>query len=172
MNTDLIRTIEVAFAGTPRGRVGIREASARDSRLDPGELYEDRVRFEQALRDDARESDWTQIPGDVIAADPAVFSHLDDAGFAFVLPAVMRWALAIDFDREQDPWDVVGSLAQHLMPPWRPADTPAVLVERWKLSRAQVSAVAGWLAERHAHPRCAAGPFELERGAQYRRLLA
>lgn len=50
------------------------------------------MRYAQAHAADI-EDNWQDIPDEVLAADSAVFSYLDDAGFKFVMPAIMRWSL-------------------------------------------------------------------------------
>lgn len=78
-----------------RARRAARSASARasatDSRLNPGDTYENKARYAVARWADAAEDDWRDISDEVLADNPAVLSFLDDAGFKFVLPAVTRY---------------------------------------------------------------------------------
>ncbi|MCA9591055.1 MAG: hypothetical protein KC657_37415 [Myxococcales bacterium] len=131
----LIARIEEAFAGVPRGRIGIREAGAIDLRL-----AEHDAEYVSA-RDEDRETDWRDIPNEVLAHDPSVFPHLDDQGFKFVLPAVMRWTVAVAFDRFLDRWTVSRALLFFLLD----GDSPARLARRWELSPRQVAVVVAWL---------------------------
>jgi hypothetical protein len=91
---ELKEQIAQAFAEAKPGEIGVRTASAIDSRYDEDQPD----KLAAARRADARERHWSQIPHEVLAADPAVFSYFDERGFLFVLPAVMSWRLAPDYD--------------------------------------------------------------------------
>jgi hypothetical protein len=137
----LMKKIEQAFRDVPRGEIGIREAAAIDARLYEGGLHEDKKRYARAVAADVEEN-WQDIPDEVLAADNAVFTCLDDAGFKFVLPAIMRWSLkpaTIDNNHAAE------FLAMKLLPQSRKADRPEVMAQRWKLSKAQIIVIAEWL---------------------------
>ena len=54
MNSALVKRIELEFHGVPRGKVGVREASALDSRLnEPGELLNS-AKFSQMRSEEFR----------------------------------------------------------------------------------------------------------------------
>jgi hypothetical protein len=137
VNRELADRIERAFRGVPRGRIGIREASAIDSRLD-----ENDKRY-MAARAEDQQPDWRDIPAEVLACDPGVFPHLDDQGFKFVLPAMMRWTIGIAFDSVVDRWSISQWLFNALVN-WDDAET---LARRWALSPSQLAVVVDWLDE-------------------------
>ena len=147
----LIKRIEQAFQDIPRGEIGIREAGAMDARLHEAGPHEDKRRYAQARAADI-EKQWQDIPDETLAANGAVFSYLDDAGFKFVMPAVMRWSLKpATFDKNH----VVEFFAMKLLPESRKADKPDAMARRWKLSGEQIIVIAEWL-ENYlaAHERC------------------
>jgi hypothetical protein len=137
VNRELVDRIERAFSGVPRGRIGIREASAIDSRL--AEVSKEYV----TARAEDQETDWRDIPYEVLACDPGVFPHLDDQGFKFVLPAMMRWTIAIAFDGVVDRC----SLSQWLFNALVRRDDVETLARRWALSPSQLAVVVEWLDE-------------------------
>jgi hypothetical protein len=137
----LIKRIEQAFRDVPRGEVGIREAAAMDARLNEGGLHADKRRYAQARAADIEEN-WQDIPDEVLATDSAVFNYLDDAGFKFVMPAVMRLSLkptTINNDH------VAEFLAMRLLPESRKAGKPEAMVQKWRLSKEQIVVIAEWL---------------------------
>jgi hypothetical protein len=137
----LIERIEQAFQDVPRGEIGIREAAAMDARLHEGGLHEDKKRYARARAADIEEN-WQDLSDEVLAADNAVLAHLDDAGFKFVMPAIMRWSLKpATIDENQ----VAEFLAMKLLPESRKADRPEVMAQKWKLSKAQIIVIAEWL---------------------------
>jgi hypothetical protein len=138
---DLAKRIEQAFRRVPRGEVGIREAAAMDARLNEGGLHEDKRRYAQARAADV-EDNWQDIPDEVLAAENGVFSYLDDAGFRFVMPAVMRWSLK---PTTLDKNHVAEFFAMKLLPESRKADKPDAMVQKWGLSKEQVVVIAEWL---------------------------
>ncbi|MEA3150171.1 MAG: hypothetical protein QOD56_1110 [Gammaproteobacteria bacterium] len=137
----LIERIEEAFREVPRGEIGIREAAAMDARLYEGGLHEHKARYARARAADIEEN-WQDIPDEVLAAGNAVFTYLDDAGFKFVMPAVMRWSLK---PSTIDKNHVVEFLAMKLLPESRQADRPVVMAQKWKLSNEQIIVIAEWL---------------------------
>jgi hypothetical protein len=139
--SDLIERIEQAFRNIPRGEIGIREAAAIDARLYEGGLHEDKKRYAQAGAADMEEN-WHDIPDEVLAADSAVFSYLDDAGFKFVMPAVMRWGLK---PTTLDKNNVVEFFVMKLLPESRKADKPNAMAQKWKLSQEQIIVITAWL---------------------------
>jgi hypothetical protein len=148
----LIKKIEQAFQDIPRGEIGIREAAAMDARLQEAEPHEDKRRYAQICAADIEEK-WQDIPDEALAANNAVFSYLDDAGFKFVMPAIMRWSLKpATFDKNH----VVEFFAMKLLPESRKADKPEAMAHKWKLSREQIIVIAEWLenylAERESCP--------------------
>ena len=82
---DIVRAIEAAFAGVPRGRITLHEAEA----IDGYETAEER----QEARELDPEQDWRAVPGVSIEECPDALSFLDPEGWRFYLPAYMRWAL-------------------------------------------------------------------------------
>jgi hypothetical protein len=82
---DIVRAIEVAFAGVPRGRVTLHEAEV----IDGYGTAEER----QQARELDPEQDWRDVPGASIEECPDALSYLDPEGWRFYLPAYMRWAL-------------------------------------------------------------------------------
>jgi hypothetical protein len=141
--SDLMKRIEQAFQDVPRGEIGIREAAAMDARLYEGGLHEDKRRYAQARAADIEEN-WQDILDEVLAADNAVFAYLDDAGFKFVMPAVMRWSLKpATIDKNH----VAEFLAMKLLPQSRKADKPDVMAQKWKLSKEQIVVIAEWLGD-------------------------
>jgi hypothetical protein len=147
----LIKRIEEAFRNIPRGEVGIREAAAIDARLYEGGLHEDKRRNAQARAADI-EQNWQDIPDEVLAADNAVFTYLDDAGFKFVIPAIMRWSLnPFTIDKNH----VAEFFAMRLLPQARKADKPDAMVQKWRLSKEQIVVIAEWLENYLSkHSRC------------------
>jgi hypothetical protein len=143
MNTELIKKIEAAFAGVPPGVVGIRQAFAFDS-LKPGDLHENPKLYREACEGDQREKDWREIPDELIAK-ASVFPFLDDAGFKFVLPAVLHWGVRIDFDLARDRNFILEALVYRLLPERRKADKPDVLAQRWKLTQDQIAVLIEWI---------------------------
>ena len=82
------------------------------------------------------------ISDEVLAADNAVFAHLDDAGFKFVMPAVMRWSLKpASIDKNH----VAEFFAMKLLPESRKAAKPDVMAKKWKLTKEQIIVIAEWL---------------------------
>ena len=138
--SDLISRIEQAFQNIPRGEVGLREAAAMDALWYEGGLYEDKTRYALARAADVEE-DYRDIPDEVLAAPP-VFPYLDDAGFKFVMPAIMHWSLK---PSTQDENDVIAFFAMKLLPESRKADKPEVLAQKWKLSKEQIVVIVEWL---------------------------
>ena len=139
--SSLMEKIERAFQVVPRGEIGIREAAAMDARLYEGGLHEDKKRYARARAADIEEK-WQDISNELLVADNAVFAYLDDAGFKFVLPAVMRWSLkpaTIDSNH------VAEFLAMKLLPQSRKADEPDVMAQKWKLSKEQIIVIVEWL---------------------------
>ena len=137
----LIRRIEQTFQDIPRGKIGIREAAAIDARWYEGGLHEDKKRYAQARAADI-EDNWQDISDEVLAADHAVFGYLDDAGFKFVMPAIMRWSLnPATIDKN----DVAEFFAMYLLPESRRADKPDAMVQKWKLTKEQIIVIAEWL---------------------------
>jgi hypothetical protein len=148
----LIKKVELAFQDIPRGEIGIREAAAMDARWHEAGPHEDKKRYAQARAADIGKQ-WQDIPDEALAANSAVFSYLDDAGFKFVIPAIMRWSLkptTLDKNR------VVEFLAMKLLPESRKADKPEAMAHKWKLSKEQIIVIAEWLenylAERESCP--------------------
>jgi hypothetical protein len=152
----LIKRIERAFQDIPRGKIGIREAAAMDARLHEAGLREDKRRHAQIRAADVEEQ-WRDIPDEALAANCAVFSYLDDAGFKFVMPAIMRWSLLLT---TSDKNHVVEFFAMKLLPESRKADKPEAMARRWKLSGEQIIVIAEWL-ENHLAER-GSGPGALE----------
>lgn len=138
--SDLIIRIEQAFQNVPKGEVGLREAAAIDARCYEGGLYEDKKCYALARAADVEE-DYRDIPDEVIAAPP-VFPYLDDAGFKFVMPAIMRWSLK---PSAKDENDVIAFFAMQLLPESRKADKPEVLAQKWNLSKEQIVVIVEWL---------------------------
>ncbi len=87
------------------------------------------------------EEDYKDIPDEVLAAPP-VFNFLDDAGFKFVMPAIMRWSLK---STTEDKKEVLAFFAYKLIPESRKADKPDVLAQKWKLSKEQIQVIVEWL---------------------------
>jgi hypothetical protein len=144
VNTELIKKIEAVFAGVSPGAIGIRRAFAYDSRWNPGDLHEDPKLYREACEGDQREKDWREIPDELIAKAP-VFPFFDDAGFKFVLPAVLHWGVRIDFDPARDRNFILEFLIYRLLPESRKADKPAVLAQRWKLTQDQIAVLLEWI---------------------------
>jgi len=147
----LIKRIEQAFRNIPRGEVGIREAAAMDARLYEGGLHEDKKRYAQSRAADIEEN-WQEIPDEVLAADNAVFTYLDDAGFKFIMPAIMRWSSKpVTVDKNH----VAEFFAMRLLPESRKADKPEAMVQKWRLSKEQIVVIAEWLENYLSrHSRC------------------
>jgi hypothetical protein len=82
---DIVRVIEAAFAGVPRGRIALHEAEV----IDGYGTAEER----QQARELDPEQDWRDVPGASIEECPDALSYLDPVGWRFYLPAYMRWAL-------------------------------------------------------------------------------
>jgi hypothetical protein len=156
----LIKKIEQAFQDIPRGKIGIREAAAMDARWHEAGSQEDKRRYAQACAADVEE-EWQDIPDEALAQNGAVFSHLDDAGFKFVMPAIMRWSLK---PTTSDKNHVVEFLAMKLLPESRKADKPEAMARRWSLSAKQIIVIAEWLenylAERGSCPALEAAQLE------------
>jgi hypothetical protein len=162
----LIERIEQAFRDLPRGEIGIREAAAMDARLYRGGLHEDKKRYAQAVAADVEEN-WQDIPDEVLAADNAVLTYLDDAGFKFIMPAIMRWSLkpaTIDKNR------VAEFLVMKLLPESRKADGPEVMAQRWKLSTAQIIVIVEWLESYLSRHRPYPGALEAAQLERWREL--
>ena len=83
---DLAALIEEAFAGVTRGEgVTLHEALAEDDYADPDVLAAARARDQ--------DSDWHDVPRDVLSARCEFFSYLDAAGYRYYLPAAMLLSL-------------------------------------------------------------------------------
>ena len=99
------------------------------------------MRYAQAHAADI-EDNWQDIPDEVLAADSAVFSYLDDAGFKFVMPAIMRWSLR---PATIDENNVAEFFAMKLLPESRKADKPDTMAQKWKLTKEQIIVITEWL---------------------------
>ena len=105
---DLAALIEEAFAGVTRGEgVTLHEAIAEGDYAAP-----DAVAAARALDQD---SDWHDVPRDVLAAHSELFSYLDAAGHRYYLPAVMLFSLdAAARNRSETPLSAYWSLLPRL----------------------------------------------------------
>jgi hypothetical protein len=86
---DLVVLVEEAFAGVTRGDgISLHEAIAMDDYATP----ETRA----AARAQDHDTDWHDVPNNVLSAHCEVFSYLDPAGYRYYLPAAMLLCLSAE----------------------------------------------------------------------------
>jgi hypothetical protein len=131
---DLILEIEATFIDVPRGSIGLREAAASDDRAPASVLL-------RARSEDTEET-WRDISDEILKKHQYVLAAVDDQGFKFLIPAIMRWSLK---DRNFKEW-LSESLFYNLLSGSRdPKRRPMKLIEKYKLTQPEIRTVVLWL---------------------------
>ena len=163
VTVDRIAQIERAFAGVPRGLIGLREANALDDRLDetdPAALV--------AFRLADIETDWRKIPEKILLANPSVFSFLDDAGLKFVIPAVFTWF----YKNPNASSEVPEFLYYSLLPTTRRSREAKTLISELKFTPDQTRVIFTWLQDMIAAGKVRPSAFDLTQLAKWEHAVA
>ena len=154
--SEVLREIEVAFSGVPRGVMSIYEASLADHFSGTEEEMRAARSRETTLR-------WQDIDDRVIAENGFALPFMDAAAWRYYVPAYMRWSIRHLTDKYSDPVDsTIYSFS---------SDDARSIERRRLLSPAQSRAVKRFLEYMARHPQEADADVATEALDAYWRLV-